>query len=29
MRLRVGVIGGGSWGPTVAHITAHNVEPTL
>ena len=29
MRMRVGVIGGGSWGTTVAHITAHNVETTL
>lgn len=28
MRIRVSVIGGGSWGTTVAHIAAHNV-PTL
>ena len=28
MRVRVSVIGGGSWGTTVAHLAAHNA-PTL
>ena len=28
MRIRVAVIGGGSWGTTVAHLAAHNV-PTM
>ena len=28
MRIRVAVIGGGSWGTTVAHLAAHRV-PTL
>lgn len=28
MRIRVAVIGGGSWGTTVAHLAAHNV-PTI
>ena len=28
MRIRVAVIGGGSWGTTVAHLAAHQV-PTL
>jgi glycerol-3-phosphate dehydrogenase (NAD(P)+) len=29
MQIRVGVIGGGSWGTTVAHIAAHNAPTTL
>jgi len=29
MRIRVGVVGGGSWGTTVAHLAAHNVPTTL
>jgi glycerol-3-phosphate dehydrogenase (NAD(P)+) len=29
MRICVAVIGGGSWGTTVAHLTAHNVETVL
>ena len=29
MRIRVAVIGGGSWGTTVAHIAAHQVETML
>jgi glycerol-3-phosphate dehydrogenase (NAD(P)+) len=29
MRIRVGVIGGGSWGTTVAHLAAHNVPTVL
>ncbi|HKY14356.1 MAG TPA: NAD(P)H-dependent glycerol-3-phosphate dehydrogenase [Microthrixaceae bacterium] len=29
MRIRVAVIGGGSWGTTVAHIAAHNAPTTL
>jgi len=28
MRIRVGVVGGGSWGTTVAHLAAHNA-PTM
>jgi hypothetical protein len=29
MRIRVAVIGAGSWGTTVAHLAAHNVATTL
>lgn len=29
MRIRVGVVGGGSWGTTVAHLAAHNAPTTL
>ncbi|MEM7333602.1 MAG: NAD(P)H-dependent glycerol-3-phosphate dehydrogenase [Chloroflexota bacterium] len=29
MNLRVGLLGGGSWGTTVASLTAHNVPTTL
>jgi glycerol-3-phosphate dehydrogenase (NAD(P)+) len=29
MHIRVGVIGGGSWGTTVAHLAAHNAPTTL
>jgi glycerol-3-phosphate dehydrogenase (NAD(P)+) len=29
MRICVAVIGGGSWGTTVAHLTAHNVKTVL
>lgn len=29
MRITVGVIGGGSWGTTVAHLAAHNVSTIL
>ncbi len=29
MRIRVAVIGGGSWGTTVAHLAAHQVPTTL
>ncbi|MCU0268944.1 MAG: NAD(P)H-dependent glycerol-3-phosphate dehydrogenase [Acidimicrobiales bacterium] len=29
MRIRVAVIGAGSWGTTVAHLTAHNVPTVL
>jgi glycerol-3-phosphate dehydrogenase (NAD(P)+) len=29
MRIKVGVIGGGSWGTTVGHLAAHNVPTTL
>lgn len=29
MRIRAAVIGAGSWGTTVAHLLAHNVETTL
>ena len=29
MRIRVTVLGAGSWGTTVAHLAAHNVETTL
>ncbi len=29
MRIRVGVIGGGSWGTTVAHLAAYNVPSML
>ena len=29
MRMRVAVLGAGSWGTTVAHLCAHNVETTL
>jgi glycerol-3-phosphate dehydrogenase (NAD(P)+) len=29
MRIRVAVIGGGSWGTTVAHLTAHNAPTVL
>jgi len=29
MRIKVGVIGGGSWGTTVAHLAAHNAPTTL
>ena len=29
MRFNVAVIGGGSWGTTVAHLAAHNVETVL
>ena len=29
MRIRATVVGAGSWGTTVAHLLAHNVETTL
>jgi glycerol-3-phosphate dehydrogenase (NAD(P)+) len=29
MHIRVGVVGGGSWGTTVAHLAAHNAPTTL
>lgn len=29
MRITVGIIGGGSWGTTVAHLAAHNVSTIL
>ena len=29
MHIRVGVVGGGSWGSTVAHLAAHNAPTTL
>ena len=29
MKLKVGLLGGGSWGTTVASLTAHNCETTL
>jgi len=29
MKLNVGILGGGSWGTTVASLTAHNSNSTL